>query len=335
MNNTYSFRALVAAALCAVNISWTYAVEAIPNKYPPYPEIWDWRVPDPAAYVPGWLRAYLLDDGDVLILYSQSEPTATKKRRPGGSSAARSADRKLADLLGKATGKGALAGDIKSRQVTFFSGRTLIAESSNVRIMRDEHRTKTLQLSDGSTARIVKDDWGRKAFTQLKNGTWVSSKATKLHDCYEGPAWSNINIFQQPDGDENFSHGRTLLHKVVFFLLDKSEKWEGASSRACEEHDKKLIVRVKALRGTGVLPLPDGSFLIVDDDAGRIIRFKEDLTTHSPLLNKQMFIFDMTHLSELFMPAITGRSYVIDGEVRMQRILDDLYEYLLQLRAKG
>jgi hypothetical protein len=42
-------------------------------KYPPYPDVWDWQVPNLETYVRGSLRTYLLDNGDVIIMYSLSK----------------------------------------------------------------------------------------------------------------------------------------------------------------------------------------------------------------------------------------------------------------------
>lgn len=301
-------------------------------KYPPYPDIWDWQVPNPEAYVPGWLRTYLLDNGDVLIVYTQRKGSDLKgkKKVAQEKKSVAEADRKIANLYNRATG-GGVSGEVESKQVTFFGGLTILDELSNVRLMRTPE--KPLKLSDGTVAKRLKSDWDNNS-GELKDKTYVSASCFLYHDCYIGPAKCSVRR------TKSRSIGDTIAEKVVFLLLDKPERWEGAYYNeydTCDERDHKLKVRVKSLVGS-ILVLGDGSFLVVDNEMGRIIRFNSDFTTGSPLLNKKLFVFDFdsNNLEYLFMPKINGKDYEDNkGKIKMQEVLDDLYNYLFKLSKEG
>jgi hypothetical protein len=91
-----------------------------------------------------------------------------------------------------------------------------------------------------------------------------------------------------------------------------------------------------------ILALEDGSFLVVSNEMGRIIRFNSDFAINSPLLNNKLFIFDYDNDKELdfvkspfFMPRINGKNYEDKhGKTKMQEVLDDLYNYLIK-QSKG
>jgi hypothetical protein len=282
------------------------------TKYPPYPDVWDWQIPNLEAYVPGSLRTYLLDNGDVLIVYTQ---------------------RKTSDLKRK---KADVSDGVESKQVTLFGGLTVLDEPSNVRLMRSPE--KPLKLSDGSVVKRLKSDWDRdKDSGKLKDKTYIRAGCDHYHDCYIGPAKCNLSR----DSDKNYR----IARKVIFLLIDKPKRWEGAYYNEvdeCHERDHKLKVRVVSLSG-GILPLEDGSFLLVDGELGRIIRFNPDFTTGFPLLNKKLFVFDFDDdkdldfvKSPLFMPKINGKNYEDkQGKIKMQEVLDDLYNYLIKLSKGG
>jgi hypothetical protein len=308
-------------------------------KYPPYPDVWDWQVPNPEFYVAGSLRTYLLDNGDVLILYTKQKTLDLKKKtkdKPGIKSGT-SVDKKMANLYSKATGGIAVSGEVESRQVTLFSGLTVMEEPSNVQLMRAPE--KPLHLSNGSAAVRLKSDWDNYGQSgELKDKTQIVSSCFQYHDCYIGPAKCTFHHNSSKNG------GYTIVRKVVFILLDKPKRWEGAYYNEvdeCNERDHKLKIQVEPLVG-GILALEDGSFLVVNDKMGRIIRFNPDFTTGSPLLNKKIFVFDYDNDKELdfvksplFMPKLNSKDYKdLKGKTKMQEVLDDLYNYLIK-RSKG
>jgi hypothetical protein len=105
--------------------------ETLVATYPPYPDVWDWQVPNPEAYVPGWLRTYLLDNGDVLIVYTQRK-TSGAKGTISKDKGAVGVDRKMTNLYSKVTDGKDVSGEVESKQVTFFGGLTVLDEPSNV-----------------------------------------------------------------------------------------------------------------------------------------------------------------------------------------------------------
>lgn len=308
-------------------------------KYPPYPDVWDWQVPNAEFYVTGSLRTYLLDNGDVLILYTKQKTLDLKKKtkdKPGKQNVT-SVDQKTANIYSKATGGIGVSGEVESRQVTLFGGLTVLDEPSNVRLMRVPE--KPLKLSDGSVAKRLKSDWDNYGQSGvLKDKTQVVSSCFHYHDCYIGPAKCTFHHNSSKNG------GYTIARKVVFLLLDKFKRWEGAYYNEvdeCEERDHKLRVWVEPLVGN-ILALEDGSFLVVNDGMGRIIRFNPDFTTGSQFLNKKLFVFDYDNDKELdfvksplFMPKLNSKDYKDSkGKTKMQEVLDDLYDYLIK-RTKG
>ena len=305
-------------------------------KYPPFPDVWDWQIPDHETYVSGTLRTYLLDNSDVLILYTKQKTSGLKNKTTGKPGRDKKnttgVDQDMANLYSKATGGIGVSGEVESRQVTLFGGLTVLDEPSNVRLMRAPE--KPLKLSDGSVAKRLKSDWDDGSGV-LKDNTYVASSCYRYHDCYVGPARCTIRHTQSRN------IGSIIADKVVFLLLDKPKRWEGAyydQVDECEERDHKLKVQVESLVGS-ILALEDGSFLVVDDEMGRIIRFNPDFTTNSPLLNKKLFVFDYDNDKELdfvksplFMPKVNSKDYKDKkGQTKMQEVLDDLYNYLIKL----
>jgi hypothetical protein len=124
----------------------------------------------------------------------------------------------------------------------------------------------------------------------------------------------------------------------VFYLLDEPKIWEGAYYENCDESEHRLIVRVKPIQGK-ILPLDDGTFLVVNSSGGLIIRFDKDFQTHSPLLNRKIFVFDQDEYSDgMFIDKITGKKYWEQrGEQiysKNQEALDDLYNYLISIKRE-
>jgi hypothetical protein len=315
-----------------------HADTATANKYPPYPEVWDWVVPDQKAFIPPWLHAHLLDNGDVLLLYSMQGKAEKKTQQASPSKPdLASVDRKLMGLICKATGKpGQAEGELVIGQITLFGKQTVVNQPSNVHIMRN--KDQPIQLSDGSLVRILKsDDDSVTSYLPLTDGSVISSRGTHLKDCFIGPgnSWfvrlSEIPKPNQPPPKE-------LTHKIVFYLLDEPKIWEGAYYENCEESEHRLIVRVEPIQGT-VLPLNDGTFLLVNSSRGLIIRFDKDFQTHSPLLNRKIFVFDQDEYSDgMFIDKITGKKYWEQrGEQiysKNQEALDDLYNYLISIKRE-
>ncbi len=326
---------IVVLLLLIFTISLAFAEE---KKYPPYPDVWDWQIPNPETFVPGSLRTYLLDNGDVLIVYTQwkkSDLGKEKKIAPEKRSTA-GGDQKSAKLHSKASGGGPISREAESKQVTLFGGLSVLDEPSNVRLMRSPE--KQLKLSDGSVVKRLKSDWDKDG-GELKDKTYITSGCDHYHDCYIGPAKCTLLHYSSKNNRQ------TIARKIVFLLLDKTKMWEGAYYNEvdeCNERDHKLKIRVAALTGS-ILALEDGSFLLVDRELGRIIRFNPDFTTGSPLLNKKLFVFDFDNdknldfvKSPLFMPKINGKNYEDkQGNIKMQEVLDDLYNYLTKLSKGG
>lgn len=307
------------------------------KRYPPYPDIWDWSVPDTEAYISPWLHAHLLDNGDVLILYSMQDDTARKPEKETLSNPT-AVDKKLAGLVSKATGKPEQAqGELVLGQITLFGKQTIVSQPSNVRIMRNEDQP--IQLSDGSVARIVaSNDDSISRHLPLTDGSIITSAHTHpLKDCFLGPAKAWF-IRKTEIPKPNQSPPKVLARKIIFRLLDKPKTWEGAYYENCDESEHRLIVRAEPMQGT-ILPLNDGTFLVVSSSAGLIIRFDKDFQTRSPLLNRKFFVFDQDeHTDGIFIDKITGKQYweEKDGQTysKNQEALDDLYNYLISIKRK-
>lgn len=273
-------------------------------RYPPYTDAWELKVPlsQNVDLLPR-IRSARLENGDVMLGFVPPTKSVNRRSIAGISSA------NLAWL-------------------TFFSRQTATVDQT----------TAAIRLEDGSLVRSLKQSRSESNYpgaAELEDGTYVVSSRDVSHDCYKGPARSTLKRYQsRPRKDANL-RPKLLATKVVFLVLDEPVAWSGAGYHLCDEADKKLFIRVVALQGN-VIPLDDGGFLIVDENVGWVFRFNADLSTRTSLLGKKLFAFDLEpSMGPLFIDKVTGKSYLNEqGNVQMQRVLDDLYDFLIRLKGE-
>jgi hypothetical protein len=284
-------------------------------KYPPYPDVWDWQVPNQTSYIQGSLFAYPLSNGDVLIIYSEWGKDDSKDS--------------LSEEKSTDTHK---QKEAISKQVTFFGKQRVLNEPSNVKLIRSPE--KELKLEDGTIVKRLTSDFADKHSVEFSDKTYIISRYERFKDCYIGPASNWLARYKNKGLPPRYILAEPAASKVIFLLPDKPIRWQGGYHEECEEADHILSIKVQAIGGS-ILSLPDDTFLLIDSAKGIIVRLKKDLTTETPLLGKKLFVLDFanTDFDYTFISKHNGKSYKNkQGKLMMQEVLDDLYSYLMQLR---
>lgn len=284
------------------------------KKYPPYPDVWDWQVPNHTSYIKGSLFAYPLSNRDVLIIYSEWEKGNSKDS--------------LSEEISTAPHK---QRESVSKQVTFFGRQRVLNEPSNVKLIR--HPEKELRLEDGTIVKRLTSDFTDKFSVEFSDKTYIISRYQRFKDCYIGPARNWLVKHRNKGLPPKYILTEPIASKVIFLLLDKPIMWKGGYHEECEEGDHVLTIKVQAIGGS-ILPLPDDTFLLIDNEIGIIVRFNKNLTTATPLLGKKLFVlgFADTDFDYTFISKYNGKNYKnTQGKVMMQAVLDDLYNYLIHL----
>jgi hypothetical protein len=272
-------------------------------KYPPYNCVWEWQVPDPTNFIRGSLFTYPLTNGDILIMFSEWKTGKNKQK------------------------------EAVSKQETYFGKQSALNESSNVKLMRVPN--KGIKLNDGTIVKIRGSNFDGKNSAELSDKTYVISRYVRFKDCYMGPASNWLERYRNKESSPPNPHAEPITSKVIFLLLDKPITWQGAYNDECEETNHILKIKMQAIGGF-ILPLPDDTFLLVDKELGIIVRFNKDLTTRTSLLGKKLFNFEFKGNNYKFISKYNGKIYEdAQGKVMMQAVIDDLYDYLIQLRNGG
>jgi len=157
---------------------------------------------------------------------------------------------------------------------------------------------------------------------KTSRGYTIGSFGTRsglFQNCYDG-----LNAYTVVYGDPLLRD--MVVNKTVVWLLDKPEKH--TSPKHCNE-TRSFMYWAESIGGQ-MVPLDDGTFLLIDTPHGVVIRFDEWLRTRSPLLNKNLFVID----TDLFWARFGGRygDRAAQG-IDFQRLHRDLRRWLLEIRG--
>jgi hypothetical protein len=281
--------ARVAVALVLTASLITAACGADTAKFPPYPDEWEWFVPSDGRTHLTDLRAFLLDDGEVLV---RAE---------------------FLDHVGKSN----------NRSWLLFSKRPVNGASI------DEAGRVT--AGRAALGQVVGTG---KAEASIGSGFSVTNVSRAYRLCFRGPV---RNIVVKRD-----TSGHIVTSRVVFVVLDQAREfvggggqaWLGEEDASCpDEEPVRVRYRVAAAAGT-FLSLFDGTTLMVDRDAGMIVRLRDTLEPGRPSPSGRVYSFEYRD-NDFFIDDVLGKHYSGDGEVpQYQEMLDDLYNYLTQQTQK-
>lgn len=307
------------------------------KHYSLYPDTWDWIAPNPERIVAQSFRMLPLDNGDVLILYTEIVPKG--KATYGAPVSSQSADSKIGALAAKVTGKSPTQGREVMRQVTLFGGQRVVGAKSNVRILR--RQDNELELDDGSKVRVLADKnmgageltGGEKIGLPTTYDNW-GLNAKQKRACYGGPGRDSLALYVK---STNPPMNSQLVRAVTIFkILDKP--WKVHITNECDaERDQTFMTRIHNLPIQQTFPLQDGTFL-AQIDTGVLMRFDAKLNTRSPLVNDKYFVLDWdVDFGQSYMHKLTGKEYNFPdwGDYDYQPMVDDLYEHLLTLKKEA
>jgi hypothetical protein len=166
---------------------------------------------------------------------------------------------------------------------------------------------------------------------ELSDGTTVDQYSRRYRLCYRGPA---RDFFIVSD-----SSGREIAHKSLFYLLEKPKRFEGGGgykwfdepNASCPtEGPLNLEVSVESI-SADLLPLRDGTFLMILPEHSLVMRLNPDLTSRSRVLNDRVFVFDY-HGDPMIVSELTHKDYGSTDDFmdqqHYQQALDDFRDYL-------
>lgn len=132
-------------------------------------------------------------------------------------------------------------------------------------------------------------------------------------------------------GDRSFliknAQGNLIEKMQLFYLLSEPKRF--TVRQDCYD-GADFTYQVEAMRAS-LVPLKDGTFLVIDGDHGVVIRFNEQFKTKSALLNQRVFVVDST--SPPF-EAPGGYGSREEGNLDWQRYEDDLLRYLMEVKGR-
>jgi uncharacterized protein len=280
-----------------------------PKKFPPYPDVWDWVLPNRDLITEHGVDLFGMETGDILLSYLTR------------------------DKNGKYT---------VVKPTTLFGHLVTSDDVATIRSRSNYQKVlPKIKLSDGTTAQIESVEETRKLNLQrvpLAGGrklyqTSFTPIGPTYSSCYFGPAHFLYGI-TGPDRKQ-------IKGVVIFKLLDKPKRIdikEGCASESMQT----FTTRVESIdAGLRARPLADGGF-VMEVDKGVLIRFDKDFNSRSQLLNDRYFVLDDTGADALnidgwiYVDRITGKTYRKSPTdvYEYQSVVDDLYKHLIYLKSK-
>lgn len=143
---------------------------------------------------------------------------------------------------------------------------------------------------------------------------------------------SGSNVMRESKGcferaDRSFflkdTQGELLAETNLFYVLNKPKQFTVRED--CYD-GADFTYQVEAMRAS-LVPLKDGTFLVIDRDHGLVIRFDEQFKTKSALLNHRVFVVDSNSVP-FRAPSAE------EGNRDWQRYEDDLFRYLMEVKGR-
>jgi len=120
--------------------------------------------------------------------------------------------------------------------------------------------------------------------------------------------------------------GKTISRTNLYYVLNKPQRF--TVYEPCYD-GVDFTYQVEAVPAI-LVPLEDGTFLVVDGEHGLVIRFDEQFKTKSSLLNQRVFVLDSS--SPPFGDP-KGYGSREEGNRDWQRLEDDLYRHLMDVKG--
>jgi len=286
-------------------------VSAPTKKYPPYPDVWDWVMPDRETITGRGVQLFGMDTGDVLFRYA------------------------ILDKDGKW---------VDHQPITLFSHLTVSDADASPLIAG--HDLPVAHLSDGTLAHLESKEEAFKYILQgiplaggfkLREGGFQPI-GSAYSSCYRGPARASYSII-------DYANHKLIRSVVIFKLLDKPKRID--IGKGCiSESEQSFTTRVESVDGLNARALADGGF-VMQLEYGVLIRFDKNFHSRSLLINDKYFVLDNTIKETdddkepetdywIYINRITGKPYRKGPEYSYdyQAVVDDLYNHLMSLKAK-
>jgi hypothetical protein len=162
-------------------------------------------------------------------------------------------------------------------------------------------------------------------------GGYIASLTEEYRRCFRGPANKTLVEFR-PDGT-------VANRRVIFRLLEQPKRfvggggtpWMGEPDGSCpNEPPLDFGYKVEAVAGS-LLPLRDGTFLLLADSPPLVLRLDQQMNSKSLLIGKSVFVFPFSATdSPLFVGKLTHKNYgsIEAGTAQYPQALEDLYFFL-------
>ena len=121
--------------------------------------------------------------------------------------------------------------------------------------------------------------------------------------------------------------GKLIAETQLFYILSKPKRFTVRED--CYD-GADFTYQVEAMRAS-LIPLKDGTFLVVDGDHGLVIRFDEQFKTKSALLNQRVFVVDSNSVP---FGAPEGYGSREEGNRDWQRYQNDLFRHLMEVKGR-
>jgi hypothetical protein len=269
------------------------------NKYPPYPEVWDWQEPNAEIHYTTYESLLLMQNGDVLIPY---EKKTTKKGKPVDHAA------------------------------TFFGKKTFVGGDAkkiiDAALKNSESQSDEIDLIYGS-------DISREAMNKEGTITIKSEFSYDLH-CYAGPNRYPYRLTNKVTNQTKTFSIFQLLEKPEKFFVNgvygeatTDEEDEEYPNATCQ-YERRRTVRymVKSVSGS-FLFLANGEFLFRVNETGDVIRFDGNLKSKSKLVGDRYFLIE-NNAGPSVMNLLQKDYTEEDGD----KETEDLYRYLQSIRRR-
>ncbi len=274
---------------------------ATAKKYPPYPDVWQWVLPDGDAIAEAGSSLLILDNGDFLLTYQV----------PGSSGMIE-----------------------KIQPTTFFGKQSVVDKDAGIRIRR--RMLKVLQLSDDTSVNFSREEnFGDVSLTNgFRLGHFNTLDGGGLSGCYRGPA-QYIHAIEDSKGKLQRSVVIfKLLDKPKTVHIDKGCAFEPDGDFTTLVESVRGVWH-HALADGGFVMLADKDVMLRFD---KNLNSQAPLINDRYFVLDMSVADDWIYMNKVTgkdYKLELGKQYMREGlPYDYQSIVNDLYQYLLTLKTK-
>jgi hypothetical protein len=116
-----------------------------------------------------------------------------------------------------------------------------------------------------------------------------------------GPGLRSHGCYDRLDGKFSVTDasGTLVAVKTLLYILESPRLWRVSPACAGLDGPEIFSYQVDSVFGE-VLPLRDGTFLVIDSVHGIVVRFQSNFATQARLLNSRLFVMDANALEEFW-----------------------------------